>query len=209
MTSNHVFMFLHLTSSDWAAAWVRAFGAIGAIAAVLCFVWLLPDVTLKARQTSILATAQAGLVRAKQIGEAIARPDPFGISDVLYVIYHQTIIDGIVQTLTSVPAQEIGSRDAVMALLSLRDQFRFLSTSIEIFETPAKDSGTVKRLLALGAAERQRYLTGRQPILAKNVRDRLATIQRDCEALGRALKRSRALTRFALSLSRKKSTTVN
>jgi hypothetical protein len=209
MTSNHVFMFLHLTRSDWAAACVRAFGAIGAIAAVLCFVWLLPDVTQKARQKSILATARAGLVRAKQLGEAIARPDPFGIADVLYVIYHQTIIDGIVQTLTSVAAQEIGSRDAVMALLSLRDQFRFLSTSVEIFETPTKDPGTVKRLLALGEAERRRYLTARQPILAKNVRDRLATIQRDCEALGRALKRSGALTRFALSLSRKKSTTVN
>ena len=189
MTSNHLSMLLHLTGGDW-AAWVRAFGAIGAIAAVLCVVWLLPEVTLKTRQKRILAIAGAGLVRAKQIGETFARPDPLGISDVLYVVYHQTIISGIVQALTNVPAHEIGSRDAVIALLSLRDQFRLLSTSIEIFETPTKDPGTVKRLLALGEVERRQYLTGRQPILAKNVQDRLATIQRDYEALGRALNRS-------------------
>ena len=206
--SNHVSVFSYLTSSAW-AAWVRAFGAIVAIAAVLYVVWLQPGVALKARRKGILAIAEVGLARAKRIGETFARPDPLDISDILYVIYHQAIIDEIVQALTNVPAQEIGSRDAVMALLSLRDQFRFLSTSIEIFETPTKDPGTVKRLLALGEAERQRYLTGRQPILAKNVRDRLATIQRDYKALGRALKRSGALTRFALSLSRKKSTTVN
>jgi hypothetical protein len=189
MTSNHLSTVLYLTSSDW-AAWVRAFGAIGAIAAVLCVVWLLPEVTLKARQKSILAIAEAGLVRAKQIGETLARPDPLDIPGVLYVIYHQTIINGIVQTLTNIPAHEIGSRGAVIALWSLRDQFRFLSTSIEIFETPTKDPGTVKRLLALGEAERRQYLTGRQPILAKNVRDCVATIQRDYEALGRALNRS-------------------
>jgi hypothetical protein len=33
-------------------------------------------------------------------------------------------------------------------------------------------------------------LTDRQPILAKNVGDRLATIQRDYDALARALNRS-------------------
>jgi hypothetical protein len=191
MTSNHLFMFSHLTSSDW--AWVQAFGAIGAIAAILCVVWLQPGAALKARQKRILAIAESGLVRVKQIGEAFARPDPLDISDILYVIYHQTIIDGIVQALTNVPTHEIGSRDAAIALLSLRDQFRCLGTSIEIFETPTKDPGTVKRLLALDGAERRQYLTGRQPTLAKNVRDRLVTIRRDYEALTRALNRSGAL----------------
>jgi hypothetical protein len=77
-----------------------------------------------------------------------------------------------------------------MALLNLRDQFRFLGTSIELFETPTKDPGMVKRLVALDDVERRRYLIGRQPTLAKNVRDRLATIQRDYEALARALNSS-------------------
>jgi hypothetical protein len=191
MTPNHLSMFSHLTSSDW-AAWVQAFGAIGATAAVFCVVRLRPGAALKARQKSLLTIAEAGLVRAKQTGEVFARPDPLNISDVLYVIHHQTIIDGVVQALTSVPPHEVGSRDAVMALSSLRDQFRFLGTSIEIFETPVKDPVAVKGLLALDDAERRQYLTGRQPILAKNVRDRLATIQRDYEALARALNHSAA-----------------
>jgi len=117
----------------------------------------------------------------------VARPDPLNISDVLYVIYHQTILDGIVKALTNLPAHEIGSRDAVMALLSLRDQFRFLGTSIEIFEKPTKDPETIRRLLALDEAERRRYLAGRQPTLAKTVRDHLTTIQDGYYALARAL----------------------
>jgi hypothetical protein len=191
MIPHHLSMFSHLTSSDWAAR-VQAFGAIGAAAAVLCVVWLRPGAALKARQKNLLAIAEAGLVRAKQTGEVVARPDPLNISDVLYIVYHQTIIDGIVKALTNLPAQEIGSRDAVMALLSLRDQFRILGTSIEIFETPINDPVAVKRLLELDEAERRQYLTGRQPILAKNVRDRLAIIQRDYEALARALNHSAA-----------------
>jgi hypothetical protein len=189
MAPVHLSMFSHLTSSDW-APWVQAFGAIGAAAVALCVVWLRPGAALKARQKTLLAIAEAGLVRAKQTGEVVARPDPLNISDVLYVIYHQTNLDRIVKALTNLPAHEIGSRDAVMALLSLRDQFRLLGTSIEIFETPIKDPVAVKRLLELDEAERRQYLTGQQPILAKNVRDRLATIQRDYEALARALHHS-------------------
>jgi hypothetical protein len=187
--SNHVSVFSYLTSSDW-AAWVRAFGAIVAIAAVLYVVWLQPGAALKARRKGILAIAEAGLVRAKRIGETFSRPDPLDISDVLYIIYHQAIIDDIVQALTNVPAHEAGSRAAVVALSNLRDQFRFLGTSIEIFETPTKDPGTIKRLVALDDAERRRFLAGRQPILAKNVRDRVAAIQRDYEALAQVLNHS-------------------
>jgi hypothetical protein len=187
--SNHVSTFSYLTSSDW-AAWVQAFGAIGAIAAVLYVVWLQPGAALRARRKGILAIAEAGLVRAKRIGETFSRPDPLEISDVLYIIYHQAIIDDIVQALTNVPAHETGSRDAVVALSNLRDQFRLLGASIEIFETPTKDPGTIKRLVALDDAERRRFLAGRQPTLAKNVRDRVAAIQRDYEALARVLNHS-------------------
>jgi hypothetical protein len=171
------------------------FGAIGAIAAALCVLWLRPVAALKARQKSILAIAEAGLARARQIGEAFARPGSLDIVVVVYVIHHRTVIEGIVEALTNVPVHDIGSRDALVALLRLRDQFRFLGKSIQFFETPTKDPGMVKRLLALDETERQRYLTGRQPTLAKNVRDRLATIQRDYEALAQALKHSTAARR--------------
>jgi hypothetical protein len=186
MASNQLSIFAHLTSGYW-PAWVRTLAAIGTIAAVLCALWLWPDPALKARRKRILAIAESGLLRAKQIGEAFARPSRLDIPDVLYVIYYEAALDGIVQSLENVSTHEIGSRDAVIALSNLRDQFRFLGTSIQIFETPIKDPGTIKKILALDEVERRQYLAGRQPTLAKNVRDRLAGIQRDYDELVRAL----------------------
>ena len=189
MTSHNLPLFSHLAS--W-AAWARAFAVIAAIVAVLWVFWLQPRAARRARQEGILAIAGAGLERAKQIGETFAHPGPLEISTIIYVIHQQTAIDGVVQALTNVPAHEIGSREAATALLTLRDRFRSLVTSIEIFETPIKDPRAVKRLLALGDAERRRYLTGLQPVLDESVRDRLATIQRDYAALARALSRCAA-----------------
>ena len=197
MTPHHLSVFAHLASGDWPAG-VRTLAAIGAIAAVLCVLWVWPDPALKAQRKHILAIAEAGLVRTKQIGQAFARPSHLDIPDVLYVIYYETVIESIVQALTNVPTHEIGSRDVVIALSNLRDQFRFLGMSIQIFETPIEDPRTIKRILALDEAERRQYLAGRQPTLAKNVRDRLAGIQRDYDVLVRALKRTWSSSQVAL-----------
>ena len=197
MTLNHLSVFSQFASGDWPAG-VRILAAIGAIAAVLGVLWLWPDPALKAQRKHILAIAQAGLVRTKQIGEAFARPSHFDIPAVLYVIYYETVINGIVQALTNVPTHEIGSRDAVIALSNLRDQFRFLGRSIQIFETPIEDPQTIKRILALDEAERRQYLAGRPPTLVKNIRDRLAGIQRDYDVLARALKRAWSSSHVAL-----------
>ena len=190
MTSHHLSLFSHLARSDW-AAWARAFAVTAGIVAFLWVVWLQPRAARRARQEDVLAIAGAGLARAQQIGETFAQPGPLEISAIIYVIYQQTAIDGVVQALTDVPAHEIGSREAA-TLLSLRDRFRSLVTSMEIFETPIKDPRAIKRLLALDDAERRRYLTGLQPVLDEIVRDRLATIQRDYAALARALSRGAA-----------------
>jgi hypothetical protein len=176
-------MSLFFTSSN---PWIPAFGAIVAIAMFLAVVWLKPNAA-KVRRKRVLAIAQAGLARANQICEAFAQPGALDIALILYVNYHQTMIDGIVRELAKIPADEIGSREAIAALLSLRDHLRFLVTSIEIFETPIKDSGTIKRLSALDEAERRRYLADRQPTLAKAVRDHLTTIQNGYYVLARAL----------------------
>ena len=186
MTSHHLSLFSHLARSDW-AAWAQAFAVTAAIVAFLWVFWLQPRAARRARQKGVLAIAGAGLARAQQIGETFAQPGPLEISAIIYVIYQQTAIDGVVQALTNVRAQEIGSHEAVSALSRLQDQFRSLITSIEILETPIKDPRAVKRLLALDDAERRRSLTVLRPVLDENVRDRVATIQRDYAALARAL----------------------
>jgi hypothetical protein len=184
-TSHHLSMVSLFASSAWAR--IQVFAAIAAIVAVLWMVWLQPRAARRARQKGILAIVGAGLARAKQIGEVFAQAGPLEISAIIYVIYQQTAIDGVVQALTNVRAHEIGSRDALPALSRLQDQFRSLVKSIEILETPIKDPRAVKRLLALDDAERRRYLSGLRPVLDENVRDRVATIQRDYAALARAL----------------------
>jgi hypothetical protein len=186
VTSHHLSLFSHLASGNW-AAWARAFAVTAAIVAVLWVVWLQPRAARRARQKGILAIAEAGLERAKQIGEAFAQPGPLEISAIIYVIHQQTAIDGVVQALTNVRAHGIGSRDVVIALSRLQDQFRSLIASIEILETPIKDPRALKRVLALDDAERRRYLTGLRPVLDENVRDHITTIQRDYAALARAL----------------------
>src|SRR4030088_3208844 len=127
MTSNHLSLLSQLTSSHW-AGWVC--GAIGAVSTGLYVVWLRPGASLKSRQKSILEIAEAGLVRAKRIGEAFAGPGSLEISGFVYAVYNRTFIEGVVEALTNVPVHDIGSRDGVLALLSIRDQFRFLGTSI-------------------------------------------------------------------------------
>jgi hypothetical protein len=189
MTSHNLPLFSHLAS--W-AAWARAFAVTAAIVAAIWVAWLQPRAARRARQKGVLAIAGAGLARARQIGEIFAHPGPLDISAIIYVIYQQTAIDGVVQALTNVPAREIGSPEAAKVLLSLRDRFRSLVASMEIFETPIKDPRAIKRLLALDDAERRRYLTGLQAVLDERVRERLATIQRDYAALARALNRGAA-----------------
>ena len=125
-------IFLGLTTAEL-AAWAQALGSIGAIIAALIVVWLQPRAALKVRQRSILAIAEAGLARIEEIRGAFAHDDPLKIASTLSVAYHPTVVDAIVHALTNVPAHEVGSRDGVIALLSLRDQFTFLQKSIEIF----------------------------------------------------------------------------
>ncbi len=100
------------------------------------------------------------------------------------------------RALTRVPAHEIGSRDGVMALLSLRDQFVFLGKAIATYETPAKDPEIAKMLLHLSGPERLKILTSRKTILAGNVKARIATIRKYYEALALAVSQDAAAQRL-------------
>jgi hypothetical protein len=188
----------NLTASDW-AAWAQAVGSIGAIIAAFlvgrqqakaAIAAVVEAHTLQetGRLKSILAIGEAAFDRAKRIGEAISRheTDPVAI----YNVYDPTVINSMAAALTSVPAHEIGSRDAVIAILDLRDQIRFLGESVETFKNPQVDLDTAKMLPTLEPAEVRNVLKQRKMVLAGNVTKRVDRIGELYAMLDRAIHRS-------------------
>jgi hypothetical protein len=182
------------------AAWVQAIGSIIAIVAAIVIGWWQAKVAReslvnaqviaeRARQRGILAIAEAALEHSRRFDEALSQSES-GNFIALYEVYDQSIIDGMVQALSEVPTHEVGSRDAVISLLSLRDQFRFLGRTIEDYKNPRRDPEIAKLLLENEAPERQKIWTEVKAIFAKNVRDRIATIRTDYESLKSAIDRA-------------------
>src|ERR1019366_3889683 len=141
----------------------------------------------KSRQRSILAIAEAADEHARRIGELFITT---GIesSVALYTVYDKSIIDGVVRALTDVPVHEIGSRDGVMALLSLRDQFVFLGINVEEYKKPASEAPQLQHSLEhLSGPEnskaRQELIEQYRTIMAKNVRMRVEQIRKDYMSL--------------------------
>jgi hypothetical protein len=147
------------------------------------------SIETESRQKSILAIAEAANEHAKGIGNAFAEPDnPI----VLFQVYDKTIIDGVVRALTDVPVHEIGSREGVLALLSLRDQFVFLGIAIEAFIAgPARHPEMKQALDTLmepeNGAQRLALSAQGRKILAGNVQVHLDRIRANYLALERAL----------------------
>ncbi|HEY2781074.1 MAG TPA: hypothetical protein VGI90_09860 [Steroidobacteraceae bacterium] len=130
----------HLTSSDL-AAWVQAIVSAAAIIAAFIGIFLqgkwarqeaakARHLERKSRLESVLAVAEAALSHVNNFDTAFAATNRLELSGKLYSVYHPRVVDTIVESLTAIPTYLIGSRDAVLALLRLRDQFRFLGESI-------------------------------------------------------------------------------
>src|ERR1700733_5590349 len=184
--------------SQTLAAWVQAIGSIGAILGAF---WIsarqskaaLQSVTTaqllaeRSRQKSILAIAEAANAHAKRFGEAVAA----GPAD-LMLIYDRTIINGIADALGRAPAHELGSRDAVIALLSLRDQFVFLGITLDAFIAGPWKHPEMRELLEQlsGPDDRKQQaqvLETSWRVLAKNVTVHVTKIREDYESLARAV----------------------
>lgn len=183
------------------AAWIQA---IGSIVAILGAFWIgkmqVSDahrIEKQARQRSILAIAEAAHEHARRIGEAISQAEP-GRPLTLYRVYDKTIIDGMVRALTGVPVQEIGSRDGVLALLDLTNQFAFLGIAVESFINRWSDPKFRKPLEQFGPDEReQRQSTAdaHEKVLLTNVQLRLDQIRADYVSLRTAIDRDVASDR--------------
>jgi len=124
-----------------AASWVQGVGTILTIAGAFLISEQQTRVALratldaqqaqeKARQHGIMAVAEAADEHARRMTEAL---ESANVYLALASVYDKTIIDGVVRALGDAPVHEIGSRDGVLALLSIRDQFVFLGNAMEVF----------------------------------------------------------------------------
>lgn len=193
-----------------AAAWFQAFGSILAIIGALWTVMYAHVIEKKARQKSILAIAEAANEHARRIGEALSTPEPnlsvadesarmargtdvrLGQMSRLSAVYDKTIIDGVVRALTNAPVHEIGSRDGVMALLSLRDQFVFLGVSVDVFIAGPLNHPEMSKAIGEYSSpehrsQRLETLESCNSILAGNISVHLVKIRSDYTSLVQAV----------------------
>jgi hypothetical protein len=144
----------------------------------------------KDRRRSILAVAEAAAEHTLRIDEAFSQPEP---RPALTSVYDKTIIAGMVEALGRAPAHEVGSRDGVIALLSLRDQFVFLGVAVEIYIAGPWGHPEIKQALdSCGDHREMRQRTAQtgEAVLARNVQVHLGKIQHDYETLERAIRRA-------------------
>jgi hypothetical protein len=193
-----------------AAAWFQAVGSIAAIAgafyiserqtkAALRSLVAAQSAQEKARQRSILAIAEAADEHARRIGDAFSKDD---IYVALAFVYDKTIIDGVVGALSNAPVHEVGSRDAVMALLSLRDQFVFLGIAVETFlarphNHPVLRMGIEQLSQPNEREQRQELVAIGEAVLAKNVRTHLDKIRGNYISLERAVQGAGSIASFS------------
>lgn len=187
--------------SQTAAAWVQAVGSIAAIigafwisnrqaSAAIQAVNTAHKLEQRDRRRSILAVAEACAEHARRIDDAFSQPNP---RLALTAVYDRTIINGMVGALGSAPAHEVGSRDGVIALLSLRDQFAFLGQSVDTYIAGPWSHPELKKAIdACGDSREQRDRTVRtgEAVLARNVQVHLGKIRSDYEILEHSMQRA-------------------
>ena len=111
----------------------------------------------------------------------------------LYDVYDKTIIDGIVRALTDIPIHEIGTRDAVLALLSLRDQYVFLGVAVQTFIAGPEGDTLLRRALDSVGTDTKAQIALRKDqkaLLARNVRQRVDWIGKQYRTLKADMGRS-------------------
>jgi hypothetical protein len=182
------------------AAWFQAVGSIAAITVAFLVGRDQSKAALRAvteqqreRRDSIVAVAGAAAEHARRIRDVLEQEDTGRA--MMHNVYDKTIVDGIVNALTSAPAHEVGSPDGVIALLALRDQFVFLGVQMKKYlDGPLELEEFRKLIESCGDDREQRRTTVQvaERVLKQNVRTRLQQIQRFHDELTTAVARLRS-----------------
>ncbi|WP_146744651.1 hypothetical protein [Herbaspirillum rubrisubalbicans] len=184
--------FLLLLKDPSAPSWIQAIGAVLALVVAILVPYRQNKNSVRERRASMLAVAEAAHTHAKKIRDAIDHSDfqQGEISHKIYDVYDKSIIVGVVGALQRVPLHELGSRDAVIAWLSMTDQMVFLGTSVDAFIAGPYQYPGLRESLENHAKhdpnplEKRRQLYAQNfNILAKNAKCHLDIIDLDYQIL--------------------------
>lgn len=127
-------------SSAW-ASWIQAVGSIVAILGAyyvgerqgrtaLASVERGHTLAERAKRRAILAIGEAAFERAKKIENVLKGEKP---RENMFLVYDKSIARSISGALSAIQLQDVGSREGVLAILDIRDQFVFLEQSMDVF----------------------------------------------------------------------------
>lgn len=176
-------------TSDGAAAWVQAIGALLALAIAIWVPAARAKMDSKEKRLSMLAVAEAAHSHASNIRLAIdsSNFEQGEVSLKMWNIYDPSIIIGVVRGLQNIPLHELGSRKGVISLLSITDQMVLLGKAVDAFiDGPHRNVEHTKLLQSIPEDDhkmrRQLHLQVFS-ILANNARLHLDRIDKDYLAL--------------------------
>lgn len=118
------------------AAWIQAGGSILAIIASLG----IADWSRKSKQSeqqkNVFAVVQAAHAFAKKISKVTddSKASELMVNHDIHSLYHRNITDGFARALANIPFHEVGTSEAVAAIIDMQVQFeRFMPNSLDLF----------------------------------------------------------------------------
>lgn len=117
-------------------AWIQAGGSILAIIASLGIADWSRRSEQHERSKDVFAVVQAAHAYAGKIRKIIddSKPSERMVNPAIHELYHRNITDGFARALANIPFHEVGTSEAVAAIVDMQVQFdRFMPNSLETF----------------------------------------------------------------------------
>lgn len=174
------------------ASWVQAVGSVLAIVGTVWAVQFQSASALRDRKEAILGVADAVQTWSKKIREMLSETRP---RSTLQTKFHDSVLKGLIGALGSIPIQDVGRGEAVVAFLDLRNQLAFLSKAIEEYApSPWVDQEFVKtyeQMKDSGATREQlaELLEIHESVLLGNIASQLDAVDRHLKRLSKAMGR--------------------
>ena len=191
-------LFFALGEKKGIPSWIQATGSVLAIIGASWIAGATRRAEEQQKRRAIFAVAESAQAYAKKLRNSIdtSRLEDGTPGFAIHDLYHRSVTDGLAQALANIPFHEVGSHEAVLALLSTQGQFaRFLPQSIEAFIAGPDNHPVMKDTIhdyddypEPKRGEHQRDLRKKQRnTLANNVCVNLKRIDRDFETIQRAI----------------------